>query len=79
MKKIDWQSRLRNKAFWIALASAIILLIQQLGFDYILPHNAMDIVNTVLLIFTIMGVVIDPSTPTMYDQPPKEDTPKIEK
>ena len=58
--------RLRNKAFLLALSSAIILLIQQLGID-ILPKNISDIVNTVLVILVAMGVVIDPTTPGIKD------------
>ena len=59
--------RLRNKAFLVALASAIILLIQQLGLD-ILPSNISDIVNTILVILTTMGVVIDPTTNGLTDK-----------
>ena len=59
--------RLRNKAFLVALASAIILLIQQLGLD-ILPSNISDIVNTILVILTTMGVVIDPTTSGLTDK-----------
>ena len=59
--------RLRNKAFLVALASAIILLIQQLGLD-ILPSNISDIINSVLAILTIMGVVIDPTTNGLTDK-----------
>jgi phi LC3 family holin len=58
--------RLRNKPFWVAITSAIILLAQQLGLD-IFPKNIGDIVNTVLYIFTIMGVIIDPSTKGLKD------------
>lgn len=59
--------RLRNKAFLVALASAVILLIQQLGLD-ILPKNINEIVNTVLLILATFGVIIDPSTPGITDK-----------
>ena len=59
--------RLRNKAFLVALASAIILLIQQLGLN-ILPKNISDIVNTLLSILVTMGVVIDPTTPVVTDK-----------
>ena len=58
--------RLRNKAFWVALASAIVLLAQQLGLS-IFPNNIADIINTVLAILTIAGVIIDPSTPGVTD------------
>lgn len=58
--------RLRNKAFLVSLASATLLLCQQLGLD-IFPSNVEDIVNTVLVILTITGVVIDPTTPGLAD------------
>lgn len=63
---MKWKERLRNKAFWVSLASAILLLTQQLGFN-IFPENSLEIVNTVLLIFTILGVIVDPTTPGVAD------------
>lgn len=59
--------RLRNKAFAVALASAIVLLAQQLGLK-IFPDNIGDIVNTILAILTIMGVIVDPTTPGVTDK-----------
>ena len=58
---MNWKSRLRNKTFWVSLTAAIVLLAQQLGLD-IFPKNVSDIVNTILLIATILGVIVDPST-----------------
>ena len=63
---MDWKSRLRNKTFWVSLTAAIVLLAQQLGLD-IFPENISDIVNTILLIATILGVIIDPSTGGIKD------------
>lgn len=63
---MDWKSRLRNKYFWVSLTSAVVLLSQQLGFN-IFPDNIADIVNTVLLIATILGVIIDPSSDGILD------------
>ena len=65
--KFDWQSRIRNKAFWLALSSAIILLTQQLGLD-IFPSNITEIINTILLIATILGIVVDPTTQGILDE-----------
>ena len=62
--------RLRNKAFWVTLASAIVLLAQQLGLN-IFPSNIADIINSVLAILTIAGVIIDPSTPGITDKEEK--------
>lgn len=64
---MNWRARVKNKTFWVALVSAIILLIQQLGLSYLLPKNVGDIVNTILLILTILGVVVDPTTTGITD------------
>lgn len=63
---MDWKARFRNKTFWLALISAIVLLTQQLGLE-VFPDNIMDIANTVLLILVILGVVADPSTQGLLD------------
>ena len=63
---MDWKTRFKNKTFWVALASAIVLLTQQLGLE-IFPENIMDIVNTVLMIFVILGVVVNPTTDGITD------------
>ena len=43
---INWKLRFQNKATLLAIASTVILLIQQLGFK--LPDNIADVVNTFL-------------------------------
>lgn len=63
---MNWSARLTNKTFWLALVSAIVLLTQQLGLD-VFPANIMDIANTVLLIATILGVIVDPTTSGITD------------
>ena len=63
---MDLKARMKNKAFWVALVSALVLLAQQLGLN-IFPPNIMDITNTVLLICTILGVFVDPSTEGILD------------
>lgn len=69
MLLINLESRMKNKTFWIALLGAIVLLSQQCGFDLttIIPKNYVDIINTVFLILTILGVVVDTSTPGISD------------
>ncbi|MFW2487907.1 phage holin [Clostridium chromiireducens] len=64
---IDLKARLNNKAFWVAMASAIALLAQQLGLK-IIPDNYTEIVNTVLTILTMLGIIIDTSTTGISDQ-----------
>lgn len=63
---INWSVRLRNRTFWVALSSAVVLLCQQLGLD-VFPSNIQEIVNTILVIFTILGVIVDPTTPSFQD------------
>lgn len=63
---MNLKERFRNKTFIIALVSAIVLLTQQLGFD-LFPDNWADIMNTILVILTLLGVVIDPTTPGITD------------
>ena len=63
---MNWKARFKNKTFWVALMSAIVLLTQQLGLD-IFPDNIMEIVNTVLMILVILGVVVNPTTEGVTD------------
>ncbi len=67
MLGINLQARLKNKAFWVAMASAIALLVQQLGLN-IIPDNYTEIVNTILTILTMLGIIVDTSTPGLSDQ-----------
>jgi len=66
MSSIDLKARLRNKAFWFAMASAIALLAQQLGLN-IIPANYTEIVNTVLTVLTMVGIMVDTSTTGLSD------------
>ncbi len=77
MLNIDLKARLRNKAFWIAIASAIALLVQQLGLN-IFPANYSDIVNSILSILTMIGIIVDTSTEGFSDQITKNKTPNRE-
>lgn len=47
--------------------SVCILLIQQLGLGQYLPSNLMEIVNTVLLLLTMLGIVVDGTTDGISD------------
>ena len=67
MKNINWKLRFKNKTTLLAIASTVILLIQQLGFK--LPDNIEDVVNTVLTLFVLLGVINDPTTEGISDSP----------
>ena len=64
---INWKLRFQNKATLLAIASTVILLIQQLGFK--LPDNIADIVNTFLTLLVLLGVINDPTTQGISDSP----------
>ena len=66
MLNIDLKARLKNKSFWVAMTSAIAILVQQLGVN-IIPSNYAEIVNSVLIILTILGIVVDTSTTGISD------------
>lgn len=67
MKNINWKLRFKNKATLIAIASTVILLVQQLGFK--LPDNIADVVNTFLTLLVLLGVINDPTTEGISDSP----------
>ena len=64
---INWKLRFKNKATLLAIASTVILLIQQLGFK--LPENIADVVNTFLTLLVLVGVINDPTTEGISDSP----------
>ncbi|MDR3594441.1 phage holin [Clostridium sp.] len=66
MLTIDLKARLKNKAFWVSMASAIALLVQQLGLQ--LPSDYSPVVNAILTILTMSGIIVDTSTPGISDQ-----------
>lgn len=72
--KINWKVRISNKAFWITIIPAVLLLIQviaaALGFKLDLSDlgdKLLDVVNAVFMVLTILGVVTDPTTAGVSD------------
>lgn len=84
---INWTVRLKNKAFWLSLIPAVLLLVQVIaavfGFELDLGdigNKLLDVVNALFAVLAILGIVTDPTTSgvgdsaqaMMYDKP-KED------
>lgn len=84
---INWKVRLKNKAFWLSLIPAILLLIQVVAapFGLVLDfgelgNQLLAIVNAVFAILAILGIVTDPTTAGLgdsaqaltYEEPKKE-------
>ena len=66
---IDFKKRLTNKTWWVSIIGALVLLSQQLGLDLsqYIPQNYVDIINTVFLILTLLGITVDTSTNGISD------------
>lgn len=74
MRNINWLVRIKNKAFWIALIPAILLLIQVVAAVFGITIDLGDmgnkllaVVNAVFAVLTILGVVTDPTTDGITD------------
>lgn len=72
--KINWKVRISNKAFWITIIPAVLLLIQviaaALGFKLDLSDlgdKLLDVVNAVFMVLAILGIVTDPTTAGVSD------------
>ena len=72
--KINWTVRLKNKAFWVAIVPAILLLIQQVcGMFGInieiagLSDQLLAIIGTMFAILSLIGIVNDPTVATLSD------------
>ena len=72
--KINWIVRIKNKAFWLAIIPAVLLLIQavaavvgfQLDFGDI-SDKLIAVVNAVFVVLSILGIVTDPTTDGVGD------------
>ena len=71
---INWKVRFKNKAFWVALVPAILLLIQVVAnvFGYTidlgdLGDKLLSVVNAIFALLAILGVVTDPTTSGVSD------------
>lgn len=73
-RKINWEVRLKNKQFWLAIIPAVLLLVQAVAavFGYTLDLNELGnrlivVVNAVFIVLVILGVVTDHTTRGVKD------------
>ena len=71
---INWKVRVKNKAFWLALVPALILLVQAVGapLGYVwdfgtLGNQLAAVVEAVFGVLVLVGVVNDPTTEGIGD------------
>ena len=74
MKNINWTVRIKNKAFWLAVIPAVLLLAQTVAavFGYTLDlgdigNKLIAVVNAAFSVLVVLGVVNDPTTAGMSD------------
>ena len=74
MTNINWKVRVKNKAFWVALIPAILLLVQVVAgvFGYTLDlgdlgNKLFEVVNALFAVLAILGIVTDPTTAGVSD------------
>ena len=83
--KINWQVRLKNKAWLLSMAAAIVAFVYQiLALCQIVPAVSQDqitqLVGIIINILVALGIVVDPTTTGItdssralsYDKPNKE-------
>ena len=74
MKNINWTVRIKNKNFWLAVITAVLLLVQTVAavFGYSLDlgeigNRLIAVVNAVFGVLVVLGVVVDPTTAGISD------------
>lgn len=72
--EINWKVRVKNKAFWLALIPAVLLLIQVIAsvFGYTLDlgdlgNKLLSVVEALFMVLSILGIVVDPTTDGVGD------------
>lgn len=72
--KINWLVRVKNKAFWVALIPAVLLLVQAvaalIGVSIDLGEigdKLLQVVNAIFTVLAILGIVTDPTTTGLGD------------
>ena len=73
-RMINWKVRIKNKAFWLALIPAVLLVVQVFAalFGFDLATDALEVkllacANAVFALLTVLGIVTDPTTEGVGD------------
>ena len=71
---INWTVRFKNKAFWLALIPAALLLVQVVAavFGFTLDlgdlgNKLLAVVNAIFAVLAILGIATDPTTKGVSD------------
>lgn len=71
---INWEVRIKNKAFWISVIPAFFVLVHMvlkcfgIDFDFTeVVNNLIDVVEALFVFLAIIGIVNDPTTKGISD------------
>ena len=71
---INWKVRIRNKAFWLAIIPALLLLVQAVATLFGLTIDLADtqgkliaVVDAAFVVLAVLGIVNDPTTASFED------------
>ena len=72
--KINWEVRVKNKNFWLAMIPAMLLLIQAILWVFgvkidigEIGNKLIDVVNAAFVVLALLGIVTDPTTEGVSD------------
>lgn len=69
---MDWKARFKNKTFLVTLFGAVLVLAQLIaeafGYDITVFNERITLIfNQVLVVLTILGIVVNPTTSGVKD------------
>lgn len=72
MMNINWKVRIRHRQFWVAIVSASVLLANHIASLFniditLISFKIQQLLETILLILTLFGIIIDPTTEGVND------------
>ena len=72
--KINWMVRIKNKAFWMAIIPAVLLVVKTIAAVFGVEIEVADmwgrlaaVVEAVFSVLILLGVVVDPTTKGVKD------------
>ena len=72
--KINWIVRIKNKAFWVAIIPAVLMLIEVIAAVFGISldlgdmgNKLLEVVKAAFMVLAILGIVNDPTTATISD------------
>lgn len=71
---INWRVRVKNKAFWLAVIPAVLLLAQAVAAVFgihleldVISDRLLAVVNALFGVLSILGIITDPTTEGVGD------------